>query len=72
MQKKWIKQPKFNRALSKSTAKIKKELSMTPTFFPVVKPSDADLNASSNGFFASSLNNPISSQFFRNLVGVGV
>ena len=34
--------------------------------------SDAFLNASSNGLLLSSLNRPISSQFRRNLVGVGV
>lgn len=34
--------------------------------------SDAFLKASSKGFLVKSWNNPISSQFFRNLVGVGV
>jgi len=34
--------------------------------------SDAFLNASSNGFFDSSWNNPISSQWCRNFDGVGV
>ena len=34
--------------------------------------SKAFLNASSNGFLFSSWNSPISSQFFRNFVGVGV
>ena len=47
---------------------------MAQTFFPTLTSSAACLKASSNGFFCtvSSLNNPISSQFFRNLVGVGV
>ena len=34
--------------------------------------SDAFLKASSKGFLVKSWNNPISSQFLRNLVGVGV